>query len=97
MDGVGGLTQPHILPGETWAYEFTLRQHGTHMYHPHADEVVQLSSGMMGLFIIHPRDRTLAPVYRDFALLLHSWAVHPGTYRPDPSVMTDFDLWTFNS
>jgi FtsP/CotA-like multicopper oxidase with cupredoxin domain len=33
MDGVGGLTQPHIQPGETYVYEFTVRQHGTHMYH----------------------------------------------------------------
>ena len=32
-----------------------------------------------------------------FAIMLHNWAVHPGTYRPDPSVMTDFNLWTFNS
>jgi len=97
MDGVGGLTQPQIGPGETYAYEFRLRQFGTHMYHPHADEVVQLSSGMMGLFVIHPRNAATARVDRDFALLLHNWAVHPGTYRPDPSVMTDFDLWTFNS
>jgi manganese oxidase len=97
MDGVGGLTQPHIQPGETWAYEFTLRQHGTHMYHPHADEVVQLASGMMGLFIVHPKDASFARVDRDFALILHNWAVHPGTYRADPSVMTEFDLWTFNS
>ena len=29
MDGVGGLNQPHIKPGETYAYEFTLKQHGT--------------------------------------------------------------------
>jgi manganese oxidase len=97
MDGVGGLTQPHIGPGETWAYEFTLRQHGTHMYHPHADEIVQLACGMMGLFIVHPRDAAVAAVDRDFAFLLHNWAVHPGTYRPDPSIMTEFDLWTFNS
>ena len=40
MDGVGGLTQPHIKPGETYVYEFTLRQQGTFMYHPHADEMV---------------------------------------------------------
>lgn len=97
MDGVGGLTQPNIPSGETWAYEFTLRQHGTHMYHPHADEVTQVASGMMGLFIVHPRDAVEDRVDRDFALLLHSWAVHPGTYRADPSVMTEFDLWTMNS
>lgn len=34
---------------------------------------------------------------RDYAFLLHNWALHPGTYRPDPAVMQDFDLWTFNS
>ena len=97
MDGVGGLSQPHIQPGETYVYEFELRQHGTHMYHPHADEMVQLAMGMMGLFIIHPRDGDAVPVDRDYAILLHNWALHPGTSRPDPSVMTEFDLWTFNS
>jgi FtsP/CotA-like multicopper oxidase with cupredoxin domain len=86
MDGVGGLNQPHIQPGETYVYEFTLRQHGTHMYHPHADEMVQLAVGMMGMFIIHPRGEP-EPIDRDYAILLHNWALHPGTYRPDPSVM----------
>jgi manganese oxidase len=97
MDGVGGLSQPHIKPGETYAYEFTLAQHGTHMYHPHADEVVQLAMGMMGLFIIHPAAGEPEPIDRDYAFLLHNWALPPGTYRPDPSVMQDFNLWTFNS
>ena len=46
MDGVGGLTQPHIPAGETWAYEFTLRQHGTQMYHPHSDETTQMALGI---------------------------------------------------
>jgi manganese oxidase len=97
MDGVSGLTQPHIGPGETYVYEFTLRQHGTHMYHPHADEMVQMASGMMGLFIIHPRRGEALPIERDYALLLHNWALRPGTYRPDPSVMVEFDLWSMNS
>jgi FtsP/CotA-like multicopper oxidase with cupredoxin domain len=97
MDGIGGLTQPHIGVGETWAYEFTLRQHGTYMYHPHADEMTQLAFGMMGMFIIHPREPQRPAVQRDFAFLLHNWALHPGSYRPDPSIMSEFDLWTFNS
>lgn len=97
MDGVAGLNQPKIGPGETFVYEFTLRQHGTHMYHPHADEMVQLSQGMMGLFIIHPREAEAVPVDRDYAFILHNFALHPGTRRPDPAVMQDFDLWTFNS
>ena len=97
MDGLGGVSQPHIEPGETYAYEFALRQHGTHMYHPHSDEMVQVAVGMMGLFVIHPRAGEAVPVDRDYALLLHNWALRPGTYRPDPSVLQDFDLWTFNS
>lgn len=97
MDGVSGLTQAAIKPGETYVYEFTLQQHGTHMYHPHADEMVQMAMGMMGLFIIHPKENTQPAIDRDYAILLHNWAVHPGTYRPDPSIMTEFDLWTMNS
>src|ERR1700741_5481105 len=56
MDGVTGLTQPPIAVGKTFMYEFVLQRPGTHMYHPHADEMTQMAMGMMGLFIIHPRD-----------------------------------------
>jgi manganese oxidase len=95
MDGVGGLTQPHIKPGETYAYEFTLRQHGTQMYHPHSDEMVQMAMGMEGFFVIHPKSGPR--VDRDFAIFLQEWFVAPGTYTPNTSVMTDFNLFTFNS
>lgn len=97
MDGVGGLTQPHIQPGETWIYEFVLSEPGTFMYHPHADEMVQMAYGMMGMFIVHPQKPEHPPVDRDFAIMLHAFAVHPGTYRPDPTIMLDFNIWTFNS
>jgi len=97
MDGVGGLSQEHIQPGETFQYEFTIRQSGTHMYHPHADEMVQMALGMMGMFIMHPRGGEAVRVDRDYCFLLHNWALHPGTWRPDPMIMQDFDLWTFNS
>jgi FtsP/CotA-like multicopper oxidase with cupredoxin domain len=98
MDGVTGLTQPGIQPGETWVYEFTIPdQHGTFMYHPHADEMTQMAFGMMGFFIVHPKEPREKRIDRDFAIMLHNWAVHPGTYRPDPAVMVDFNMWTFNS
>jgi FtsP/CotA-like multicopper oxidase with cupredoxin domain len=95
MDGVAGLVQPHIEPGETYVYEFTLRQQGTLMYHPHSDEMVQMALGMMGFFVIHPRGGP--GVNRDFAIMLHEWAIAPGTSRPNPAVMTDFNTFTFNS
>ena len=43
MDGVGGLSQKNIEPGETYKYEFKLRQHGTFMYHSHSDEMTQIA------------------------------------------------------
>jgi manganese oxidase len=95
MDGVGGLTQRLIQPGETFKYEFPLRQHGTFMYHPHHDEMTQMGLGMMGMFIIHPRGLQEAPD-RDFALMLSEWKIVPGTSRPDPLEMTEFNILTLN-
>jgi FtsP/CotA-like multicopper oxidase with cupredoxin domain len=97
MDGVGGLTQPHVRPGETYVYEFTLRQTGTFMYHPHSDEMVQMALGMYGMIVVHPKRAEVVKVDRDYCFILHNFAVHAGTATPDPSVMTDFNLWTFNS
>jgi FtsP/CotA-like multicopper oxidase with cupredoxin domain len=96
MDGVAGLTQKHIAPGETWVYEFTLRQHGTFMYHPHSDEMVQMAMGMMGFFIVHPRVPETPRIDRDFAIMLMEWFIAPGTSVPNPNVMTDFNTFTFN-
>jgi FtsP/CotA-like multicopper oxidase with cupredoxin domain len=97
MDGVSGLNQPRIEPDETFKYEFTLRQSGTFMYHPHFDEMVQMGMGMMGMFVIHPRQARGSAVDRDFSILLSEWAVRPGTSRPDTSEMTDFNVLTMNS
>ena len=97
MDGVGGLTQKHIPPGETYAYEFTLKQFGVQMYHPHSDETVQMAMGMQGFFVIHPKSAYSPTVDRHFCIFLAEWFVEPGTFTPNPSVMTDFNLFTFNS
>jgi hypothetical protein len=96
MDGVSGLTQKPIAPGQTFKYEFTLRQHGTHMYHPHFDEMTQMAMGMQGLFIIHPRNAKRRPD-RDFAIMLNEWRIDPGTSRPNPNEMVDFNVFTMNS
>jgi FtsP/CotA-like multicopper oxidase with cupredoxin domain len=97
MDGVAGLTQKPIPPGETFKYEFTLNQHGTHLYHSHFDEMTQIALGMEGLFIIHPRERQEPKVDRDFAILLSEWRIDPGTSRPNPNEMVEFNIFTMNS
>jgi len=97
MDGVGGLTQPHIKPGQTFVYEFELRRSGTFMYHPHSDEMVQMAMGMMGSFVVHPRQASLHPANRDFVFLLAAYLIDPGSYVPRVNEMLDFNLWTMNS
>ncbi|MBS0629512.1 MAG: copper oxidase [Verrucomicrobia bacterium] len=97
MDGVGGLTQRAIPPGETFKYEFTLKQNGTFMYHPHSDEMTQIAMGMMGFFIIHPKNGDAVAVDRDYALFLHEWCIPFGAKTPVPFEMLDFNIFTFNS
>jgi FtsP/CotA-like multicopper oxidase with cupredoxin domain len=97
MDGVGGLHQRAIEPGETFRYEFTLAGHGTYMYHSHHDEMAQMALGMMGLFVVHPREMEPDPPARDYALLLSEWKIEPGVRRPDPNEMADFNVLTMNA
>jgi len=97
MDGVGGLTQAYIEPGQTFVYEFVARDSGTFMYHPHADEMVQMAMGMMGSLVVHPRDPAERRVDRDFVFLMSAYAFDPGTSLPRIAEMTDFNIWTWNA
>ncbi|KDB52818.1 multicopper oxidase type 3 [Sphaerotilus natans subsp. natans DSM 6575] len=99
MDGVAGLTQPAIPPGKTFVYEFEARRPGTFMYHPHADEMVQMAMGMYGMWITHPKARhpLIADVDRDFCFLLNAFDIEPGSATPKVMTMLDFNLWAWNS
>lgn len=101
MDGVAGLTQPAIAPGKTWVYEFTAQRPGCFMYHPHADEMLQMAMGMMGLWITHPRAARrhpeIAAVQRDYAFLLNAFDVDPGSMTPRVSTMLEHNIWCWNS
>jgi FtsP/CotA-like multicopper oxidase with cupredoxin domain len=99
MDGVTGLTQPGIPPGKTFVYEFVARRPGTFMYHPHADEMVQMAMGLYGLWITHPKAKhpLIEEVDRDFCFLLNAFDIEPGSYTPKVMTMLDFNLWAWNS
>jgi FtsP/CotA-like multicopper oxidase with cupredoxin domain len=97
MDGVGGLSQPQIPVGKTFVYEFEMKKSGTFMYHPHADEMVQMAMGMMGFLVVHPRDPSQHRVDRDFVFLINAYAIEPGSKTPKVSEMLNFDLWSWNS
>ncbi len=71
MDGVPGLTQPPIKPGETFIYEFTPPDAGTFWYHPHADSLRQLGRGLAGALIVEESESI--PVDRDLLWMLADW------------------------
>jgi FtsP/CotA-like multicopper oxidase with cupredoxin domain len=62
QDGVPFVTQPPIKPGETFTYEFTVRNAGTHMYHSHHNAAEQVTSGLLGALIVEPKDKSREPV-----------------------------------
>ena len=97
MDGVGGLSQPHIDAGKTFVYEFEMQRSGTFMYHPHADEMTQMAMGMMGCIVVHPADPAEHRVDRDYVFLINAYDIDPGSFTPRVNTMLDFNLWTWNS
>ncbi len=97
MDGVGGLNQPQIPVGKTYVYEFEMKHAGTFMYHPHADEMVQMAMGMMGFIVVHPKNPNERACDRDFVFLVNAYDIAPGSFTPKVNTMLDFNLWTWNS
>jgi len=93
MDGVEGLVQDPIKPGESFTYEFTLTQNGTFFYHTHV--AMQQGMGMVGPFIIHPKVAHDPPVDRDIVLIIQEWAILPGSTVHNTMSM-EFNLFTLN-
>lgn len=56
MDGVPHVTQEPILPGDTFTYEFVAKPSGSHMYHSHHNATDQVGRGLLGAFIVDPKD-----------------------------------------
>lgn len=73
MDGVPGLTQPPIKPGERFVYEFTPPDAGTFWYHPHANSLVQLGRGLAGALIVEEAEPVAAD--HDLLWLLQDWRI----------------------
>jgi FtsP/CotA-like multicopper oxidase with cupredoxin domain len=93
MDGVPAISQPDVPPGGRFTYEFTLHQHGTFFYHSHG--AMQEMMGMLGLFIVHPRETYTPLVQKDFALVLQEYGVLPSNTIPN-SLSMEFNWLTFN-
>jgi FtsP/CotA-like multicopper oxidase with cupredoxin domain len=70
MDGVPGVTQEPVEPGDTFTYEFEVRVPGTYIYHSHSG--LQLDRGLYGALIVEPKNEPLS-YDREFVLTLDDW------------------------
>jgi FtsP/CotA-like multicopper oxidase with cupredoxin domain len=72
MDGVPFVTQNPVKPGETFTYEFTIRNSGSHMYHTHHNSAEQTTGGLLGAFIVAPKDMSKEPqVDAEYVMVLN--------------------------
>lgn len=88
MDGVPGVTQPPIAPGESFTYEIVARDAGTFWFHPHIRGSEQVERGLHGMLIVEdPRD----PPVRELAWFVDDWRLDR-LGAIDPAFVTPHDL-----
>jgi hypothetical protein len=93
MDGAPGSSQDPIAPGGRFIYEFTLNQEGTYFYHSHM--AMQEMIGMIGAFIMHPKEAYKPRVDKDFLIVMQEYAILPNINIPN-SMNMEFNWLTFN-
>lgn len=74
MDGVPGMSQTAVAPGQSFVYEFTANTPGTYIYHTHYDDLNQLDRGLYGAVVVDeakPKEH----YDRDYLMLLSSWRI----------------------
>ncbi|MEZ5318549.1 MAG: multicopper oxidase family protein [Vicinamibacterales bacterium] len=71
FDGVPGVTQPPVAPGESFRYEVHFRDSGVYWYHPHMREDVQQDLGLYGNLLVQAPDPDYySPANREAVLIL---------------------------
>ena len=76
MDGVPGVSFPGIAPGETFVYDFPVRQSGTYWYHSHSG--MQEAVGHYGPIVIDPAGSDPVQATREHVIILSDWSpIHP--------------------
>ncbi|WP_108471263.1 copper resistance system multicopper oxidase [Rhodanobacter thiooxydans] len=70
-DGVPGISFDGIAPGETFLYQFKVRQSGTYWYHSHSG--FQEQTGLYGPLVIEPAGPDRHPTDRDYVVILSDW------------------------
>jgi FtsP/CotA-like multicopper oxidase with cupredoxin domain len=97
MDGVPGVAQPAIKPGETFTYEFVAGQAGTFWYHSQTDNDLQVSIGLFAPLIVDPKAPTEPNPDVDRVIMLNEWRVVGDVTVPAmPMTGMDANFFTVN-
>lgn len=97
MDGVPGITQDSIEPGESFTYEFVDKPAGTFIYHSHFEGDVQVSAGLYAPFIIDPQEPEENPPAVDKTLMISESLIRDGqTFAPMPMTGMEPNFFTIN-
>lgn len=83
MDGVSGLTQDAVLPGQEFDYSFTVPDAGTYWYHAHNRSSEQVARGLYGPLIVEEAEQP--DIDREEVLVLDDWLLNPETAQLDAS------------
>ncbi len=81
FDGMPGISQEPVKPGETFIYNFEIKQEGTFFYHSHM--AMQEMAGMLGAFIMHPKVPYRPHCDKDFVIHLQEYWVLPNSTTPN--------------
>ena len=84
MDGVPGITQPAIQPGESFTYEFTPPDAGTFFYHSHVNSTEQVERGLYGTLVVE--DAESVGYSQDVVMVMDDWSL-----TPTGAIDTDFN------
>ncbi|MEO4044961.1 multicopper oxidase domain-containing protein [Hoeflea sp. CAU 1731] len=78
MDGVSGLTQEPVQPGDSFIYEFELPDSGTYWYHAHYKSWNEVGRGLYGPLIVEEQTSTFDRDH-DITLIIDDWRLRqPG-------------------
>ncbi|UFJ40470.1 multicopper oxidase family protein [Brevibacillus humidisoli] len=72
-DGVAGVTQNAVKPGESYTYRFVADQVGTYWYHSHQQSSKQVRKGLFGPLVIEPNKPKPSVEWLDIPIVFHQW------------------------
>jgi len=72
-DGVAGLTQDAVQPGERYVHRFRAPDVGTYWYHSHQQSAEQTRRGLFGSLVVVPPAAPVEASPGDITVLSHRW------------------------